>query len=274
MVEAAVDFKLNDITVERRELSLEGGASETIEFAGFNVPDGLNRATVELSGDGFALDNRSFFTVRRTDQVKVLVIGTATRGRSESFFIEQALAAGENNKHALAVNTPGSVNPTELGSYTAIVVNDATGISDGLAAGLKAYVERGGGLVIAAGKHTEPGEFNRTLRGACAGVARREGPGARIRVDEPGQDGPSGLQPVQPRRPRMSSTRVYSYHRATPREGALTLAALDDGSPVIVEGSAGRGKVLLVATTLDTAWNDLALTPMFLPLVRQMLDYI
>src|SRR6185369_1394307 len=73
---------------------------------------------------------------------------------------------------------------------------------------------------------------------------------------------------------RLTSTRVYGYHRATANEGAATIAALDDGSPIIVEGLAGRGKVLLVATTLDTAWNDLPLTPMFLPLVRQMLEYL
>jgi len=52
------------------------------------------------------------------------------------------------------------------------------------------------------------------------------------------------------------------------------IAALDDGSPIVVEGSAGRGKVLLVTTTLDTSWNDLPLTPMFLPLMRQMLEYL
>jgi hypothetical protein len=73
---------------------------------------------------------------------------------------------------------------------------------------------------------------------------------------------------------RFTSTRVYAYHRATTNEGAMTIAALDDGSPILVEGSAGRGKVLLLNTSLDTAWNDLPLTPMFLPLVRQMLEYL
>jgi Mg-chelatase subunit ChlD len=272
-VEAAVDFKLNDITVERRELSLEGGGSETIEFAGFNVPDGLNRATVELSGDGFALDNKSFFTVRRTDQVRVLVIGTATRGRSESFFVEQALAAGENNKHALTVSSAGLVNPTELNPYTAIVINDASGISDGHVAGLKAFVERGGGLIIAAGKHTDGGDFNHLFAGlAPATLDEKIQPGGYALMSQIKTDHPI-FSPFN-RGARLNSTRVYSYHRVTPLEGALTLAALDDGSPVIIEGSAGRGKVLLIATTLDTAWNDLALTPMFLPLVRQMLDYI
>ena len=73
---------------------------------------------------------------------------------------------------------------------------------------------------------------------------------------------------------RLTSTRVYAYHRAAPKEDAAVIAALDDGSPVILERAAGKGKVLLVTTTLDTAWNDLPLTPMYLPLVRGMLEYM
>jgi hypothetical protein len=73
---------------------------------------------------------------------------------------------------------------------------------------------------------------------------------------------------------RLTSTRVYSYHKVAAKENAEVLAALDDGSPMLVEGLAGRGKVLLLTTTLDTAWNDLPLTAMFLPLTRQMLEHL
>ncbi|HEV8484227.1 MAG TPA: hypothetical protein VGV87_11840, partial [Blastocatellia bacterium] len=73
---------------------------------------------------------------------------------------------------------------------------------------------------------------------------------------------------------RLTSTRVYAYHRTIPGEKASVVAALDDGSAIIVEGTAGSGKVLLISTTFDTAWSDLPLTPMFLPLVRQMLEYL
>src|SRR5262249_59401275 len=39
-------------------------------------------------------------------------------------------------------------------------------------------------------------------------------------------------------------------------------------------GLAGSGKVLLFGTTIDNAWTDLPITPVFLPLVHQMLDYL
>lgn len=270
---AAIEFKLNDLPVERKPLKLGGGATQNVEFTGFNVPEGSNRGTVEINGDSFALDDKFFFTIRRDNQTRVLAIETAARGRSESFFLQQSLAAGENNQHALTVKTAGSVNPAELDPFRVVIVNDASGVNEGLASGLKTFVERGGGLILAAGKHTDAGDFNR-LFGSVAPAQLGDAVQSRgyalmsqVKTDHPifGAFARSG---------RLTSTRIYGYHRATAKDGALTIAALDDGSPIVIEGSAGRGKVLLLTSTLDTAWNDLPLTPMFLPLVRQMLEYL
>lgn len=270
---ATIELKLNDLTVERRPLKLDAGASQTIEFTGFNVPEGSNRATVEVTGDTFPLDNKFFFTIRRDNETRVLVIDTPVRGRSESFFVQQSMMAGENNQHGLTVKTAGTLNPTDIDSYRVVIVNDASGINEAFATALKGFAERGGGVILAAGKHTDDSDFNRAFAGLAPATldetVRSRGYAlmSQVKTDHPIFNAFAGSG-------RLTSTRVYAYHRATPREGTLTLAALDDASPIVVEGSAGRGKVLLVTTTLDTAWNDLPLTPMFLPLMRQMLDYL
>lgn len=272
-VDTVIEMKLNDLPVERKPVKLGAGGTQNIEFTSFNVPEGSNRATVEVTGDTFGLDNRFFFTIRRDNQTRVLAIETAARGRSESFFLQQSLAAGENNQHALTLRTAGSVNPAELDPYRVVILNDATDINEGLASALRTFVERGGGLILAAAKHTDASEFNGML-GSIAPAQLGEVVQSRayalmsqVKTDHPifGAFASSG---------RLTSTRVYGYHRATAKDGSLTIAALDDGSPIVIEGSAGRGKVLLVTTTLDTSWNDLPLTPMFLPLVRQMLEYL
>ncbi len=228
---AAIELKLNDLPVERKPLKLNAGGIQNVEFTGFNVPEGSNRATVDITGDNFTLDNRFFLAIRREDQTRVLAIETAARGRSESFFLQQSLAAGENNQHALTLKTAGSVNPTELDPYRVVILNDAAGISQGLAAGLIAFVERGGGLIVAAGKHTDAGDFNRLL-GPIAPAQLGEVVQSRgyalmsqVKTDHPifGAFARSG---------RLTSTRVYGYHRATAKEGALVIAALDDGSPM------------------------------------------
>lgn len=271
--DASVDFKLNDLTVERRPLKLDAHGSQTFEFTGFNVPDGFNSASIEITGDDFTIDNKYFFTIRREDQTRVLAIDTPSRGRSESFFLQQALAAGENNQHALTVKSPGMINPSELDSYRVVIVNDIAGINEQLASALKNYVARGGGLILAAARHTDAAEFNRAFAGVTPATigetvqARSYSLMSQVKTDHP-------IFAAFARSGRLTSTRVYGYRRATPVDAAATIAALDDASPLIVEGSSGSGKVLLVTTTLDTAWNDLPLTPLYLPLVRQMLEYL
>lgn len=273
-VETAVELRLNDLVVERREVRIDPASTQTIEFAGFNVPDGSNRASVEITGDDFTLDNKYFFSVSREDQTRVLAIETATRGRSESFFIQQSLLAGENTRYELTVKTAGAISPSDVDSYRVIIVNDAQEISDSLAAALKGFVERGGGLILVAGKHTEPADFERTFGTiAPAQLLEKSQPRggyalmSQIKTDHP-------VFSLFARSGRLTSTRVYAYHRAEPRPESVTIAALDDGSPVMIERLAGSGKVLQLTTTLDTAWNDLPLTPLFLPFVRQMLEYL
>jgi hypothetical protein len=228
---------------------------------------------VEITGDDFALDNRYFFTIRREEQQRILVIETPARGRSESFFLQQALSAGESDEHALSVKTPGTVGPSEVESYRVVILNDAAGISASLAAALKAFVEQGGGLIIAAAKHTDASEFNRVFAGLAPAQigdtvqARGYSLMSQIRTEHP-------LFAPFTRSGRIASPRIYAHRGCTLNDGATTAAALDDGSPIIVDGSAGKGRVLLVTTSLDTAWSDLPLTPIYLPLVRQMLGYL
>ena len=51
------------------------------------------------------------------------------------------------------------------------------------------------------------------------------------------------------------------------------LARFDDGEVALAEKRIGDGKVLLWSSTLDTFWNDLALQPVFLPFVHQLVKY-
>jgi len=52
-----------------------------------------------------------------------------------------------------------------------------------------------------------------------------------------------------------------------------TLARFDDGSIALAERVLGDGRVLVWTSTLDTAWNDLALQPVYLPFVHQLVKY-
>ncbi|MCI0336557.1 MAG: VWA domain-containing protein [Acidobacteria bacterium] len=269
-----VEFQLNERTVEMREVKIAARDATTVEFTGFNLNEGINRAMIQIAGDNFPFDNRFFFTLRRADQLKALSIESATRGRSESFYLRNALTTGENLPFTLEVKTAGSVNPTEVSQYRVIILNDAGGINQALATQLIRFVEGGGGLIISAGPHTVPSEFNQSFQNVAPAKLEEavQLRGDYVVMSEIKTDHP--IFEVFRQSGRLASARVFGYHRATPRESAAVLARFEDGSPALIEVAHGSGKILLFTSTFDASWNDLPLTPIYLPLVRQMTRYL
>jgi hypothetical protein len=268
-----VEFQLNDHTIEKREIKIAARDSTTVEFTGFNLNEGVNRGVILIEGDNFPFDNRFNFTLRRAEQMKALVIETATRGRSESFYLRNALTTGENLPFNLEIKTAGSVNPAEIGAYRVIILNDAA-VNQALAQALIKFVEGGGGLIVSTGPHTEPAAFNQVFQNFAPAkleeVARIRGDYAvmsEIKTDHP-------IFEVFKRSGRLATARVFGYVRATANEGAGVIARFEDGSPALIEATRGGGKLLLFTSTLDASWNDLPLTPIYLPLLRQMARHL
>ena len=52
------------------------------------------------------------------------------------------------------------------------------------------------------------------------------------------------------------------------------LARFDDGAVAAAERRIGGGRVIVWTSTLDDSWTDLALKPVFLPLVHQLVRYL
>lgn len=268
-----VEFLLNDHTVEKREIRIEARGTATVEFTGFNLNEGANRGRLQIEGDNFPFDNQFYFTLHRAQQMKALAIETAGRGRSESFYLRSALTTGENLPFTLELKTAGAVNPGDLAQYRVVLVNDAV-LSPALALALTKFVEGGGGLIVAAGPHTDAASFNQAF-GAIA-PARLEEPvqlrGSYVSMSEVKGDHP--IFAVFQQSGRLSSAKVFGYTRVSPAEKSAVLARFEDSSPALLESAHGGGRMLLFTSTFDASWNDLPLTPTYLPFVRQMTRHL
>jgi hypothetical protein len=72
---------------------------------------------------------------------------------------------------------------------------------------------------------------------------------------------------------RLAAANVVGYYRSEPRTNATVLARFEDGSPALVEAITGKGRVMLFTSSLGPSWNDLPLTPLYLPFIHQMVRY-
>ncbi|HJS24421.1 MAG TPA: BatA domain-containing protein [Pyrinomonadaceae bacterium] len=269
-----VDFQINDQTVEKRDISLNSRDSRVVEFTGFNLNEGANRCTVDVVSGDFAPDNRFYFTLRRETPAKALIVESASRGRSDSLHLQSALTTNEDLPFTFTLKSTGSVDPASISDYALVVLNDTGPISPALADTLTRFINAGGQMIVSTGPRTQSDSFNSSLQ-QVSPVTLREAvqtkSGESVAITEVKFDHP--IFEVFQESGRLAAANVIGYFRSEPRQNAAVLARFEDGSPALVEARTGKGRVLLFTSSLGPSWNDLPLTPLYLPFIHQMVRY-
>ncbi|HYW72670.1 MAG TPA: VWA domain-containing protein [Pyrinomonadaceae bacterium] len=271
----AVDFQINDQTVEKREVSLNARDTRVVEFTGFNLTEGANRCVIEVASGDFAPDNKFYFTIRREAPAKALIIESAARGRSDSFYLQSALQLNDALPFSFTVKTAGGVDPAAVADNALVILNDAGPLPAALGESLTKFVENGGQLIISAGPHSEASNLNQSLRAVAPATftdAVQTKASESVAITDIKFDHP--IFEVFRDSGRLAAARVFGYLRTEPKAGANVLARFEDGSPALIESSAGKGRVLLFTSSLGASWSDLPLTPVYLPLIHQMIRYV
>jgi VWA domain-containing protein/aerotolerance regulator-like protein len=270
----AVDFQINDQTVEKREISLNARDTKVIEFTGFNLTEGANRCAIEIGAGDFIPDNRFYFTIRREAPAKGLIIESASRGRSESLYLQSALGLNDELPFSFTVKSVGAVDPAGVSENALVILNDSGQLSAALSDSLRKFVEGGGQLIISTGPHTDANSFNGSFRDIAPAELRdsiQTKASESLAITDIKFDHP--IFQVFRESGRLAAARVFGYVRTNPKPNAAVLARYEDGSAALIEANAGKGRVLLFTTSLGPSWNDLALTPLYLPFVHQMVRY-
>src|SRR5207237_6957472 len=120
----------------------------------------------------------------------------------------------------------------------------------GLAGGaLKRFVERGGGLLVAVGEHTNwPANEADLLPGQLGQVVdRMEGRGATIGFRD--YSHPVFEVFKAPRSGDFSAARVMRYRNLQPSPDARVIARFDDGGIAAAERRVGAGRAIVLTTT-------------------------
>lgn len=267
----SLTLEVDGQTIQSVPASAAAGGSTSVTFAPFTVASRNMRASVRLPKDALERDNVFHFVVSPSEPVHAIVIDRAG-AESEALYLTRALAIGEAPRVELTARTPATFSDADARAAGVVIVNDVQ-VTDDLADRLTRFVASGGGLLIAAGPHaTWPAH-------AAALVPALPGDVVDRTTTVPSRLG--GLEYSHPvfdlfRAPRsgdFSVARFYVY-RATAQPVGQVLARFDDGTPALLERKTGPGRVLLWTSTLDLGWNDMAVTPVFLPFIHTVTKYL
>jgi hypothetical protein len=268
-----VTLEIDGHQVETLSVNIAANASTSVVFQPFTLAEPALHGLVRAGTDAFAADNTFDFVLAPSQAVSVLIIDAATGGES-SFFLSRALAIG-NAPHFQVETLPAArATPEQIERRSIVVLNDAS-LPPGLAGGpLKRFVERGGGLLVAIGEHsTWPASEVDLLPGRLGAVVdRMEGRGGTIGFRD--YSHPVFEVFKAPRSGDFSAARVLRYRALETSPDARVLARYDDGGVAAAEKRLGQGRVIALTTTLDDSWSDLALKPVYLPLVHQLGRYL
>ena len=273
--DALVLLTVDDAVVESRVETLGPGAT-ALRFERALPETGVVAVQV-VDTDGYDGDNRRYLLLDPLPRAHVLAVANDGPGGSEAFFLDRALAAGdESASFALRVSAPEAVAALDAAVWermAAVVVLGTQGLGEAGRERLSAFLEAGGGLLVAMGPGVESAPVARII-GLDARLVLEPGPGAVTRR----WLGTDRRHPVLRALGAGASGLGEAIFRgaATIAEdgGARVLGRFDDGSPALVEHEVDGGRVLLFASDLAGAWNDFPRRPGFAPFVHETVRYV
>lgn len=276
-----------------------GPASSGPGPTGSAAPPEADRGEVTLEAppevNALAEDDRFFFTTAGRRGVRTLLVNGApvsTSWLDELFFARPALSVTPDGAPPLLLTAldAGAVTAGHVAASDVVVLANVGTLTAPLRVALEQHVERGGGLLVAGGDRLDPKASNEPygallptpLRELRATGGTRGDPQDALQAltvgaldfSHPVLSIFQGLADTSLLRAQIARYLLVDVPADVSSGSPRVLASLANGAPLLVEGRLGRGRILLLTTTLDRDWTDLALRPSFPPLLQRMVAWL
>jgi hypothetical protein len=294
-----------EVRVKNRTATVSIGPNQTAPVRvpiKFDTP-GPEVITATLNSGGLRFDDSMRAAIDVVEPIRVLIVTGDERPmplQSESDFLRIALAPNAAQARLRGDNDPNKprgdpcrvdVQPIErwdeddLRNYQVLVLANVPQLTQAQSVAIEQFVYEGGGLWIAPGGLTRVENYNNLLYRNGTGVmpARLFPPTAEDGSQATAVQGISefdhpAFRFLKGRPDPIPAATIGRYFPAEPRQrDARVLAHYASGRPFLIdarENTAGRGRVLLITTPLDTDWGTLPLSNFYLPFAQSAVRYL
>jgi hypothetical protein len=262
-------LELNGRRVAERQVEVEPGQRVRVAFDPLELEAGGNRVTAVLGpDDDLAADDRRFLALKRPEPRSVLIVSGSGGGRDD-LFVASALETLETLALETRTISVAAFDDEQTLDASFVVVTDAGALSATDAAKLEDYVQSGGALLLALGERANGGATVPVTGELVVSAAslRRGGDYFSIGTADLSHPALRGLSALR-------SAKFFRYVEVAPGADDRVLVELENGSPLLIERRLGAGRVLLFTSTLDRAWNDLPVQPVFVPFVAGLANQL
>ncbi|HSG81857.1 MAG TPA: BatA domain-containing protein [Gemmatimonadota bacterium] len=275
--DVSVHLDVEGERVQTRQIDVAVDGTATVTFEPVVVPGRPVVATVQAGEDLLPGDNRFHLVMAPEARVSVLIVEPGNASANHSLFLQSALAVGQRPGFDVDVRRDTRLTTADLEGRSVVIFNDAPTPAGVLGRELADFVDEGGGLLVVLGRRSPPAGWPADapdlLPAAVGGMEDRSAAGGGT-LGYLDYDHPALELFRAPRSGDFSAARFYRYRRVEVGPLSRTLARFDDGSPALVEVRHGDGAVLLWASGLENFWNDLAIQPVFVPFLHQLVKHL
>jgi hypothetical protein len=261
----------------------EGGQAPLVFRTALPNP-GAHLVAVKLVGgdDALPADDEAATPVTVAEALPVLLVDGEPGLEplsGEADFLRAALApTGDDTPQARATTvTADRFTPESLKGQKVLVLANVARLDPAQVAAVGRFLDGGGGVLVAPGDRTDENVFNNLgLLPARLGNWKGEF-SARKAVAHPAPRSFAGplMAPFgEGDSPALAEADVFAYRLLAPGPDTAVLARFDTGDPWVVEGTRGRGRVLLLAAPVDAEGGTLPVNPDFVPLAHEWLFHL
>jgi hypothetical protein len=267
LMNAVLRLEVEDREQFRQRIDLQPGGERRVEIPVTPAADRYLPVRVTITADDLQADDSFLLVLPPLQPISVLLVENTPIAPSSGDFARQALEA--SGTFDLRVPASTALALDDLRAAQVVVLNDLALGADFSNRLLGQYLRNGGVVLALTGEHFDQspalGVSNATT------VYRADQPAFvdRLRERHPlwsrlGLNTRSGLEQVV----------VNRYRSLAPQPTDRVLAWYDDGEAFLIERPHEDGLALIMTTSLERRWSDLALHPHFVPLLRELVRYL
>lgn len=225
---------------------------------------------VQTTNDDLKIDDTRYYVFDRNSSSKILIIDGDPREDSrlsETYYLRSALETIlENTSTNLTILDNNNLFKEELSGYNMIFLANVGELTPRLANKIEAFVEYGGSVVIFLGNLISAGSYNSLLKNILPGELQVLSEGNFTISDSNSE---IFSRDISSKSDQISIEKLY---KTIPSSESETLIYASDNSPLLLGKNYGNGHIFMFTTSADTAWNNFSITPVFLPIIKNLMD--
>jgi hypothetical protein len=251
-------------------------AGQTAEAALATAP-GKDATIVVDDSSGTALDNTWYLVLAGASRPSVLVVTATGDLDREAFYLRRAIVAAGRSGAAYEVEGIAAsqvLDRASLDRFAAVVLLSTRNLESRGREALTAYVQGGGGVLLAAGPQLDPEVASGTFPGTLTIAAPEAGARDATRSLAPGDTRHPILEPFAGARGAGLGLATFRRIGRIDPGACHSVARFTTGEPAVVDCAHGRGRLIAVASDLDNAWNDFPRHASFVPFIHEAVRYV